>query len=129
MAQGYLVKTIIYSKLEERLAAVPGTKETTGLAGIGGFIKGTVKDMEPDAILCTEILQIRTIGLVGNVVHDDMCRLYLDMRLVDAGTLRQHSHQLQRILAATERYQYPVAILQKAIIYTSFVKPLENLLF
>ena len=129
MAQGYLIETITHRKLEKSLPAVPRTEKATGLAGIGGFIKGTVKDMEPDAILCTEILQIRTIGLVGNVIHDDMCRLYLDMRLVDAGTLRQHSHQLKRILSATERYQYSVAILQKAIIYTSLVKALENLLF
>ena len=66
MAQGYLVKTIIYSKLEERLAAVPGTKETTGLSGIGGFIERTMQDMEFDAILCTKCLQIRTVGLVRN---------------------------------------------------------------
>ena len=51
MAQGYLVKTIIYRKLEERLASVPGTEEATGLTGIGGFIERTVQDMEPDAIL------------------------------------------------------------------------------
>ncbi len=91
MAQGYLVKTIIYSKLEERLAAVPGTEETTGLAGIGGFIERTMQDMKPDAILCTKCLQIRTVGLVRNVIHDDMRRLYLDMRLIDAGTLSQEA--------------------------------------
>ena len=39
MTQGYLIETIIHRKLEECLAAVPGTKETTGLAGIGGFIE------------------------------------------------------------------------------------------
>ena len=58
MAQGYLVKTIIYSKLEERLATVPGTEEATGLSGIGGFIERTMQDMEFDAILCTKCLQI-----------------------------------------------------------------------
>ena len=124
MAQGYLVKTIIYSKLEERLAAVPGTEETTGLAGIGGFIKRTVQDMEPDAILSTEILQIRTVGLVRNVIHDDMRRLHLDMRLIDAGTLSQEAHQFQRILSAALGNENPVTILQKVIIHASFIESL-----
>ena len=129
MSQGYLIETITHCKLEKSLPAVPRTEKATGLAGIGGFIERTMQDMELHPLLPAKLLEITAIGLVGNVVHDDMCRLYLDMRLVDAGTLRQHSHQLKRILAATERYQYPVAILQKAIIYTSLVKPLENLLF
>lgn len=129
MAQGYLIETITHRKLEESLATVPRAEETTSLAGIGGFIEGTVKDMETHTLLPAKLLEITAVGLVGNVVHDDMGCLYLDMRLVDAGTLRQHAHQLQRILAATERYQYPVAILQKTIIYTSLVKPLENRLF
>ena len=95
MAQGYLVKTIIYSKLEERLAAVPGTKEATGLTGIGGFIKRTMKDMKLDAILCTEILQIRAVGLVRNVIHDDMSHLHFDMRFIDTGTLSQQTDKFQ----------------------------------
>jgi len=119
MGQGYLIETIIHRKLEKSLATVPRTEKTTGLAGIGGFIKGTVKDMELHPLLPAKLLEITAIGLVGNVVHDDMRCLYLDMRLVDADTACQHAHQLQRILAATERNQYPVAILQKTIIYTS----------
>ena len=95
MAQGYLVKTIIYSKLEERLATVPRTEKTTGLAGIGGFIERTMQDMEFDAILCTEILQIRTVGLVRNVIHDDMSRLHFDMRFIDTGTLSQQTDKFQ----------------------------------
>ena len=124
MAQGYLVKTIIYRKLEERLAAVPGTKEATGLTGIGGFIKRTMKDMKLDAILCTEILQIRTVGLVRNVIHDDMSRLHFDMRLIDAGTLSQQTDKFQRILASTQGNKNTVPILQKMIVNTSFIESL-----
>ena len=75
MTQSYLVKPLAHRKLEEGLAAVPGTEEATGLAGVGGFIEGTMQDMELDAILCTECLEIRTVGFVGNVIHDDMRRL------------------------------------------------------
>ena len=124
MAQGYLVKTIIYRKLEERLAAVPGTEEATGLTGIGGFIKRTMKNMELDAILCTEILQIRAVGLVRDVIHNDMRRLYLDMRLIDAGTLSQEAHQFQRILSTAQGNENPVPILQKMIVNTSFIESL-----
>ena len=95
MAQGYLIESMAYSKLEERLAAVPGTEEATGLSGNGGFIKRTMKDMELDAILCTEILQIRAVGLVRNVIHDDMSRLHFDMRFIDTGTLSQQTDKFQ----------------------------------
>ena len=95
MAQGYLIEPMAYRKLEERLAPVPGTEEATGLSGIGGFIERTMKDMELDAILCTEILQIRTVGLVRNVIHDDMSRLHFDMRFIDTGTLSQQTDKLQ----------------------------------
>ena len=57
MTQGYLIETIIHRKLEERLATVPRTEKTTGLAGIGGFIERTMQDMEFDAILCTKCLR------------------------------------------------------------------------
>ena len=56
MSQSYLIEPVAYSKLEERLASVPGTEEATGLSGIGGFIERTMKDMELDAILCTCLL-------------------------------------------------------------------------
>ena len=95
MPQGYLVKSITHSKLKECLSPVPGTEEATGLTGISGFIERTVKDMELDAILCTEILQIRTIGLVRNVIHDDMSRLHFDMRFKDTGTLSQQTDKFQ----------------------------------
>ena len=124
MAQGYLVKTIIYSKLEERLTAVPGTEETTGLAGIGGFIERTMQDMEFDAILCTKCLQIRTVGLVRDVIHNDMRRLYLDMRLIDASTLSQQTDQFQGILSTTQGYKNMVTIFQKPVIDTSFIESL-----
>ena len=87
MSQGYLIEPMAYRKLEERLAPVPGTEEATGLAGVGGFIEGTMQDMELDAILCTECLEIRTVGFVRNVIHDDMRRLYLNMRLKNTRTL------------------------------------------
>ena len=95
MSQSYLIEPVAYRKLEERLTSVPGTEEATGLTGIGGFIKRTMKDMELDAILCTEILQIRTVGLVRNVIHDDMRRLHLDMRFIDTGTLSQQTDKFQ----------------------------------
>ena len=95
MSQSYLIEPVAYSKLEERLAAVPGTEEATGLAGVGGFIEGTMQDMELDAILCTECLEIRTVGFVRNVIHDDMSRLYLDMRFINTGTLSQQTDQFQ----------------------------------
>ena len=95
MSQGYLVKTIIYSKLEERLTSVPGTEEATGLSWISGFIERTMKDMELDAILSTEILQIRTVCLVRNVIHDDMSGLHFDMRFIDTGTLSQQTDKFQ----------------------------------
>ena len=124
MAQGYLVKTIIYSKLEKRLTSVPGTEEATGLSGIGGFIERTMKDMELDAILCTEILQIRAVGFVRNVIHDDMSRLHFDMRFIDTGTLSQEAHQFQRILSTAQGNENPVPILQKMIVNTSFIESL-----
>ena len=34
-----------------------------------------MKDMELDAILCTEILQIRAVGFVRNVIHDDIANI------------------------------------------------------
>ena len=95
MSQSYLIEPVAYRKLEERLTSVPGTEEATGLTGIGGFIKRTMKDMELDAILCTEILQIRAVGLVRNVIHDDMSRLHFDMRLIDTGTLSQQTDKFQ----------------------------------
>ena len=64
MAQSYLIEPVAYSKLEERVAAVPRTEKTTGLAGIGGFIERTMQNMKFDAILCTKCLQIRTVSLV-----------------------------------------------------------------
>ena len=124
MAQGYLVKTIIYRKLEERLTSVPGTEEATGLTGIGGFIKRTMKDMELDAILCTEILQIRAVGLVRNVIHDDMSRLHFDMRFIDTGTLSQQTDQFQGILSTTQGYKNMVTIFQKPVIDTSLIESL-----
>ena len=124
MAQDYLVKTIIYSKLEERLAAIPGTEETTGLSGIGGFIERTVQDMEPDAILCTEILQIRTVGLVRNVIHDDMSCFHFYMRFEDTGTLSQQPNQFQGILTATQSNENAITIFQKMIIHTALVETL-----
>ena len=95
MSQSYLIEPVAYRKLEERLATVPGTEEATGLSGIGGFIERTMKDMELDAILCTEILQIRAVGFVRNVIHDDMSRLHFDMRLIDTGTLSQQTDKFQ----------------------------------
>lgn len=80
--------------------------------------------MEFDAILCTKCLQIRTVGLVRDVVHDDMGRLYLDMRLIDAGTLSQEAHQFQGILSAAQGNENPVTILQKVIIHASFIESL-----
>ena len=124
MAQGYLVKTIIYSKLEERLAAVPGTKETTGLAGIGGFIERTMKDMELDAILCTECLEIGAVGLVGNIIHDDMSCFHFYMRFEDTGTLSQQPNQFQGILTATQSNENAITIFQKMIIHTALVETL-----
>ena len=124
MAQGYLIETIIHCKLEKGLAAVPGTEETTGLAGIGGFIERTMQDMKFDAILCTKCLQIRTVGLVRDVIHNDMRRLYLNMRLIDAGTLSQEAQQFQRILSAAQGNENPVTILQKVIIHASFIESL-----
>ena len=124
MTQGYLIKTIIYSKLEERLAAVPGTEETTGLTGIGGFIERTVQYMEPDTILCTEILQIRTVCLVRNAIHDDMRRLHLDMRFEDTGTLSQQPNQFQGILTATQSNENAITIFQEMIIHTALVETL-----
>jgi hypothetical protein len=91
MTQGYLVKTLAYRKFEESFASIPGTEKATGLTGIGRFIKRTMQDMEADAIFCTEILQIRAVGLVRNVIHDDMSRLYFDMRFKDTGTLSQQT--------------------------------------
>ena len=124
MSQSYLIEPVAYSKLEERLAAVPGTEEATGLTGIGRFIKRTMKDMELDAILGTEILQIRTVGLVKNVIHNDMSRLHFDMRFIDTGTLSQQTNQFQRILSTTQGYKNMVTILQKVIIHTSFIESL-----
>ena len=95
MSQSYLIEPVAYRKLEERLTSVPGTEEATGLSGIGGFIKRTMKDMELDAILCTEILQIRAVGLVRNVIHDDMSHLHFDMRFIDTGTLSQQTDKFQ----------------------------------
>ena len=124
MTQGNLIETIIYRKLEERLAAVPGTKETTGLAGIGGFIERTVQDMEPDAILCTEILQIRTVGLLRNVIHDDMSCFHFYMRFEDTGTLSQQTDKFQGILTATQSNENAITIFQKMIIHTALVETL-----
>lgn len=124
MAQGYLVKTIIYRKLEERLASVPGTEEATGLAGIGGFIERTVQDMEPDAILSTEILKIRAVSLVRNIIHDDMSCFHFYMRFEDTGTLSQQPNQFQGILTATQSNENAITIFQKMIIHTALVETL-----
>ena len=83
-----------------------------------------MKDMELDAILGTEILQIRAVGFVRNVIHDDMRRLHLDMRLIDTGTLSQETHQFQRILSTAQGNENPVPILQKMIVDTSFIESL-----
>ena len=122
MAQGYLVEAMIYSKLEERLAAVPGTEETTSLARISRFIKRTMQDVKFDAILCTECLEIRTVGFVRNVIHDDMRCLHLDMWLIDTGTLSQQADQFQGILATTQSNQNAITIIQKMIIHTTFIE-------
>ena len=124
MAQGYLVKTIIYRKLKERLAAIPGTEEATGFAGIDGFIERTVQDMEPDAILSTEILKIRAVGLVRNVIHDDMSCFHFYMRFEDTGTLSQQPNQLKGILTATQSNENAITIFQKMIIHTALVETL-----
>ena len=124
MTEGYLVKTLAYRKFEESFASIPGTEKATGLSGIGGFIERTMKDMELDAILCTEILQIRAVGLVRNIIHDDMSRLYLDMRLLDAGTLSQQTDQFQGILSTTQGYKNMVTIFQKPVIDTSLIESL-----
>ena len=96
MAQGNLIETIIYRKLEERLSAVPGTEETTGLAGIGGFIERTVQDMEPDAILSTVILKIRAVSLVRNIIHDDMSCFHFYMRFDRAKKGAAHRRKKRR---------------------------------
>lgn len=95
MSQSYLIEPVAYRKFEESFASIPGTEKATGLTGIGRFIKRTMQDMEADAIFCTEILQIRTIGLVRNVIHDDMSRLHFDMRFKDTGTLSQQTDKFQ----------------------------------
>ena len=81
-----------------------------------------MQDVKFDAILFTEMLNIRTVSLIRNIIHDDMRCLHLDMWLIDTGTLSQQADQFQRILSTTQSNQNAITIFQKMIIHTTFIK-------
>ena len=84
VAEGYLVEALTDGKGEEGLATIPGAEEAAGLALVGTLVEGAVQDVQPDAGLVAELLQIASVGLVGYVVHDDVGGLDLYLRTVDA---------------------------------------------
>ena len=77
MSQGHLVESVVSSKGEEGLAAIPSTKEAACLTLVGALIKMAVEDMKADAQVVTERLQKAAVGLIRHIVHDDMGCLYL----------------------------------------------------
>jgi hypothetical protein len=110
MPKGNLVKSVSHGKLEERLSTVPCTKETACLSWIGTLIKTRVKYMQLNAKLITEVLEIRAVGLVWDIIHNDMCSLNRYLRFIDTRTLSHQSGKHERVLASRKRNKDAVTI-------------------
>ena len=129
VTESHLVESVFCGKLEDEFASVPRTEKTTCLAPVGCLIEGCVQNVERHSELCAVLLNVRPFGLVRYIVHDDMDGFYLNVWAINSGSFSQQTYKQQRILAAGECDQYPVALLQQMIVDASFVELLANAFF
>ena len=78
--------------------------------------------MQSDTKLITEVLEIRAVGLVWNIIHNDMCSLNRYLRFIDTRTLSHKSGKHERVLSSRKGYEDTVIIFQKVEINTSLIE-------
>ena len=125
MPEGNFVKVVGYGKFKECLSAIPGTKETTCLSWISTLIKTGMENMQSDTKLITEILEIRSVSLVWNVIHYDMRSLNRYLRFIDTRTLSHKPSKHKGILATRKGNEDAVVVFQKIKVHTSLIKPFK----
>lgn len=118
----HLVEMVCYSKLEDCLAAMPGTEEAACLARIGALVEGGVEQVKLDAELQAEVAEVGAVGVVGDVVHDHMYGFHLDVGTEDASTLGKETSEHERVLATAKCYEYAVAIMQQGVLDARLVE-------
>ena len=79
-----------------------------------------------------ELLQVRGVGLIVNVLHAYMNSLYLEGGMLDASATSQQLSEQQRVLATRQAHQHMVAVAQQLVsdkrldkaLIDAFVQPL-----
>jgi hypothetical protein len=56
--------------------------------------------MQSDTKLITKVLEIRAVGLVWDIIHNDMGSLNRYLRFIDTRTLSHQSGKHERVLAS-----------------------------
>jgi hypothetical protein len=66
--------------------------------------------MQSDTKFITEILEIRAVGLVWDIIHNDVGSLNRYLRFIDTSTLSHQSGKHERVLASGKRNKDAVTI-------------------
>ena len=111
VAKSYFVAVKLPRRLEKRLAAVPGAEET----GVFGLLSGDGRfpKTERHARLRAKTLEISGVGDIRAVLHPDMHSAELYARDIDLRLPAEELDKREAVLAAAERNENPVSVLQE----------------
>ena len=82
--------------------------------------------MQSDTKLITEVLEIRAVGLVWDIIHNDMRSLNRYLRFIDTGTLCHESGKHKGVLAARKGNEDAVIVGKEMVRDAGAVEGAEN---